>query len=68
MRIGILRKCCIVLAAAGCLYASACIPTKDQIGSMINGGIMSGIQLAITLALQSALTPLLGGTTTTTTA
>jgi hypothetical protein len=70
MRLGILRKCCIAVMAGGCLYASACLPTKDQIGSTINSGIMSGIELAITLAIESAISQqsissLLSGTSST---
>jgi hypothetical protein len=53
MRFARAKKCLIVLMTGGCMYASvSCYPNRDQINSTISGGLMRGVELAITLAVE----------------
>ena len=65
MRATSFRKSLLTLLAGGCLFGDvSCIPNRDQINATISSGILNGIQLAITLAIEQALTPnldILGG-------
>ncbi len=58
MKMTNLRKCLVTLLAGGCLYAqTSCIPNKEQWNAMINSALLNGVQIAITLAIEQALTP-----------
>ena len=72
MRIHRLKRLIFVIGMGGCLWGQVnCLPTRNQINSTLNSGILSGVQLALTLGITNLLAPGLldntGGTTTTTT-
>jgi hypothetical protein len=58
MRIDRIHKFVSIAALGGCLFGQVnCLPTRTQLYSTFNGGIMNGIQLALTLAITEFLTP-----------
>lgn len=62
-----MKKIVLTVAMGGFLTASVnCLPSRDQINSTLNSGLLSGIQLAITLGITNLLEPVISGGTTTT--
>lgn len=62
MRFARLRKIVLVMMTGGCMYASvSCYPNRDQINGTIAGGLMNGLELAITLAVENVLSNAIGG-------
>ena len=68
MRSARLRKFLVVLVSGGFLYGSvSCYPNRDQINGTIASGLMNGIELALTLAVENLFTNAVNGVTDTTT-
>jgi hypothetical protein len=62
MRFARLRKFILVVMTGGCMYATvSCYPNRDQINSSLAGGLMNGIELAITLAVENLVSSAVGG-------
>lgn len=62
MRFARLRKFVLMVLTGGCMYASvSCYPNRDQINGTIAGGLMNGLQLAITLAVENLFSDAVGG-------
>ena len=48
-----------IAALTGCLFQSVnCLPSKNQIYSTINSGLLNGIQVALTLGVNGLVTGL----------
>ena len=68
MRSASLRKFLIVLLTGGCMYGSvSCVPSRDQLNGTIASGIMNGIELALTLGVQSLVDSAVGAANNATT-
>ena len=62
MRCARLRKFLIVLLTGGFMYGSvSCYPTHDQINATLAGGLMNGLELAITLGIENLFSNAVGG-------
>ena len=58
MRIHRLKKLVLVIGIGGFLWGQVnCLPSRNQINATINGGILSGVQLALTLGITNFLAP-----------
>ena len=67
MRSASLRKCLIVLLTGGCLYGSvSCLPSRDQLNGTISSGLMNGLELVLTLGVQSLFNRAVGAASTAT--
>ena len=55
-----------LVAGATCFSAVSCLPSTDQLRSIVQGSIISAIQLAITDAVYLVIPPTTTTTTTTT--
>jgi len=59
-------KVLFLVAGATCFSAVSCLPSTDQLRSIVQGSIISAIQLAITDAVYLVIPPTTTTTTTTT--
>jgi hypothetical protein len=65
MRSARLRQFMVVLLSGGFLLGSvSCIPSRDQLNGTIASGVLNGIELVLTLGVQSLVDSVVGSSST----